>query len=263
MHEARLYTAAAEHKGSYALPAEYDGTVNRDVLYRAVRAFRGNQRQGTHATKTRAEVSGGGRKPWRQKGTGRARQGTSRAPHWRGGGVVFGPRPRSYQIDLPRKVKRLARQSALNARAGEGALMIIESLAFERPRTKQMTALLERMGLEGRKVLVLTSEARENVHLSGRNIPDVRVMRYTDATAYEVLWSDAVVVEEAAIGGHEVEGSAPKPTRRAKKAAATSTKKKASGRALAKKQGSAGKTTRKKTATKKASKSPRKGGSDA
>jgi hypothetical protein len=141
--------------------------------------------------------------------------------------------------------------------------MIIESLAFERPRTKQMAELLERMGLEGRKVLVLTSEAREHVHRSGRNIPDVRVMRYTDATAYEVLWSDAVIVEEAAIGGHEVEGSTPKPTRRAKKTAATSTKKKASGRALAKKQGSAGKTTRKKTATKKANRSPRKGGSDA
>jgi len=268
MHEARLYTAAAEHKGSYALPTEYDGTVNRDVLYRAVRAFRNNQRQGTHATKTRAEVSGGARKPWRQKGTGRARQGTIRAPHWRGGGVVFGPRPRSYQTDLPRKVKRLARQSALNARAGEGALLVIEALAFERPRTRQMVQLLEKMGLEGRKVLVLTSEARENVHLSGRNIPDVRVMRYTDATAYEVLWSDAIVVEETAIGGHAVEGSVPKPTRRAKKAAATGTRKKASGRALAKKRGSAGKTTTKKTTakkttTKKASKSPRKGGSHA
>ena len=117
MPEATLYTAGAKKKGSYALPDEFDGTVNKTVLYHAVRAFRNNQRQGTASTKTRSEVSGGGRKPYRQKGTGRARQGTIRAPHYPGGGVAFGPKPRSYQTDLNRKVKRLARQSALNARA--------------------------------------------------------------------------------------------------------------------------------------------------
>ena len=218
MLEAQLYTAAAEPKGSYALPAEYDGTVNETVLYQAVRAFQNHQRQGTASTKTRAEVSGGSRKPWRQKGTGRARQGTIRAAQWRGGGVVFGPRPRSYRTGLPRKVKRLARQSALNARASEGALYVIEQLDFERPKTKQMLELLAKMGLKEQKVLVLTSGSRSNVYLSGRNLQDVYIMPYADASAYEVLWSDAVIVEEAAIGGHDVEGAAPKAKKAAKKA---------------------------------------------
>ncbi len=228
MLEAQLYTTAAEQKGSYALPGEFDGTVNEDVLYHAVRAYLNNQRQGTHSTKTRAEVSGGSRKPWRQKGTGRARQGTTRAPHWPGGGIAFGPKPRSYQTDLPRKVKRLARQSALNARAGEGALKVIEGFGIESPKTRQLVELLEKLGLEGQKVLLLTAEYRPAVFLSGRNLPSVHVMPFADASAYEVLWSDAVVVEEAALGGHAVEGSAKRATR-AKKPAAE--KRKAAGRA--------------------------------
>jgi large subunit ribosomal protein L4 len=252
MLEAQLYTAAAEPKGSYALPAEYDGTVNEAVLYHAVRAFQNNQRQGTASTKTRAEVSGGSRKPWRQKGTGRARQGTIRAAQWRGGGIVFGPKPRSYRTDLPRKVKRMARQSALNARAGEGALYVVEQLEFERPKTKQMVELLAGMGLDGQKVLLLTSGSRLNVYLSGRNLQDVYVMPYADASAYEILWCDAVVIEEPAIGGHQIDGPAPKAKKKA-----VGTKKKPTGKALAKK--AAKKKTTKKT-TKRTVK--RKGGSD-
>jgi len=247
MLEAQLYTAAAEPKGSYALPAEYDGTVNETVLYHAVRAFQNNQRQGTASTKTRAEVSGGTRKPWRQKGTGRARQGTNRAPQWRGGGIVFGPKPRSYRTDLPRKVRRLARQSALNARAGEGALYVIEQFEFESPKTRQMVEILTKLGLEGQKVLVLTEGSRSSVYLSGRNLQDVYVMPYADVSAYELLWSDAVVVEESALGGAKVEGAAAKPVKRAKKAATA--KKKTAKKKTAKK------------ATKKTAK--RKGGSDA
>ena len=261
MLEAQLYTAAAEEKGSYALPGEFDGRVNQSVLYHAVRAYRNNQRQGTASTKTRAEVSGGGRKPWRQKGTGRARQGTTRAPHWPGGGVAFGPRPRSYQTDLPRKVKQLARQSALNARAGESALYVIESLAFDAPKTKHLAGLLAKLGLDTQKVLVLTAEHRPAVYLSGRNIPDVQVMRYAEASAYEILWSDAVVIEEAALGGHAVAASAPK--RAAKKPAAA--KRKATGRASTRT--SAKPTKAAKSAAKRSSKKPtkstRKGGSDA
>jgi large subunit ribosomal protein L4 len=232
MLEAQLYTAAAEPKGSYALPKEYDGTVNEAVLYDAIRAFQNNQRQGTASTKTRAEVAGGSRKPWRQKGTGRARQGTIRAAQWTGGGVVFGPRPRSYRTELPRKVKRLARQSALNARAREGSLFVIEGFEFESPKTKQMVDMLAKMGLESRKVLVLTSGMRSNVYLSGRNLEDVYVMPYADASAYEVLWSDAIVVEESALGGEMVEGLAT-PVKRAKKA--TTARKKTAKKSTAKK----------------------------
>lgn len=261
MLEAQLYTAAAEEKGSYALPGEFDGRVNEAVLYHAVRAYRNNQRQGTASTKTRAEVSGGNRKPWRQKGTGRARQGTTRAPHWPGGGVAFGPRPRSYQTDLPRKVKQLARQSALNARAGEGALYVIERLAFEQPKTKELAGLLAKLGLAARKVLLLTAEHSPAVYLSGRNLPDVHVMRYADVSAYELLWSDAVVVEEAALGGHEVAGSAPK--RAGKKPAAT--KRKATGRAATRASGKPTKAAKSaaKRASTKTTKSTRKGGGDA
>ena len=200
MLKAQLFTSAAKPKGSVALPAdEFDGVVHKGALYQAVRAFRGNQRQGTHSTKTRAEVSGGGRKPWRQKGTGRARQGTIRAAQWRGGGIVFGPKPRSYRIDLPKKLKRLARRSALNARAGEGALFVIEALDFAVPKTRELAALLEELGVGGKKVLVLTSDVNPNVYLSGRNMQRVSVMRYHDAAAYDILWADAVVVEQSAL----------------------------------------------------------------
>lgn len=229
MLEARHYTAEAKKKGSYALPEEFDGTVNQAVLYQAVRAFRNNRRQGTHSTKTRAEVSGGSRKPWRQKGTGRARQGSIRAPHWVGGGVVFGPKPRKYTTVLPRNVKRLARQSALNQRAAEGAICVIEALPFDAPRTRQMAELLEQLELSGRKVLVLTAETRPEVYLSGRNIPDVEVMRYADASAYAILWADVLLIEEAAVGGHAIKAKGKsarakrttKPTRKPKKKAAT------------------------------------------
>lgn len=218
MLEAQLYTAAAKQKGSYALPDEFDGAVNKSVLYHAVRAFRNNQRQGTHSTKTRAEVSGGGRKPYRQKGTGRARQGTIRAPHYPGGGIVFGPKPRSYQTDLNRKVKRLARQSALNARANEKRLYVIEALEFDGPKTRRMVELLESLGIGGLKVLILTADARPEVYLSGRNLPAVRVARYADVSVYDVLWSDVLLVEQAAIGGHAVKGAAKATAGRAARA---------------------------------------------
>jgi large subunit ribosomal protein L4 len=237
MLEAQLYTTAAKGKGSYALPEEFDGAVNETVLYHAVRAYLANQRQGTHSTKTRAEVSGGTHKPWRQKGTGRARQGTTRAAQWRGGGIVFGPKPRSYRTDLPRKVKRLARQSALNARANDGALLVIEGFAFAEPKTRELVALLAKLGVGDRKVLILTHEIQSALYRSGRNLPNVHVMRYEDASPYDVLWSDAVVVEKSAIGGQAV---STKGTRgraaRAKRAAegTTQTRKTTAKRAKAK-----------------------------
>ncbi|HWP37290.1 MAG TPA: 50S ribosomal protein L4 [Gemmatimonadales bacterium] len=213
MLEAAHFTAAAKRKGSYALPAEFDGVVNQVVLHQAVRAFLNNQRQGTHATKTRGLVSGGNQKPWRQKGTGRARQGSIRAPHWPGGGTVFGPQPRSYRTELPRKVRRLARRSALNARAQAGGLYVIEQLALEQPKTRLVAELLAKMEIAGRKVLLLTAEHRPDVFRAARNIPNVRVMRYADAAAYDLLWADAVVVEEAALGGHVIARAAKRAGR--------------------------------------------------
>ncbi|HEY2825101.1 MAG TPA: 50S ribosomal protein L4 [Gemmatimonadales bacterium] len=258
MPEALHFTASAERKGSYALPAEYDGTVNRAALYLAIRAYRNNQRHGTHSTKGRAEVSGGNQKPWKQKGTGRARQGSTRAPHWRHGGIAFGPKPRSYRTDIPRKVRQLARASALNARAAEGAIHVIEALDFSSPKTKQLADLLTKLALSTRKVLILTAENRPMVYLSARNLQAVRVLRYGEAAAYDIVWADALLIEEAALGGHVIAGSV-------KAKAAPKAKKKAAGRAVAKTAARA-KTAAKKPAAKKATKpakAKKKGGDNA
>jgi large subunit ribosomal protein L4 len=204
MIEAPHYSAAGAKKKALALPAAiFDGQVNEQVLHRAVVTYLANQRQGTASTKTRRFVSGGNQKPWRQKGTGRARQGSIRAPHWRHGGVVFGPHPRDYRLDIPKKMRQLARKSALNARAREGALVVVDALAYEKPKTKPFAELLGKLGLAERKVLVLTTNGPEarNVYLSARNIPGVRIMRFADVTAYDVLWSDAVVIEAPALEG--------------------------------------------------------------
>ncbi len=200
MIEAPHYSAAGASKKAVALPeALFDGTVNQDVLHRAVITFLSNQRQGTSNTLTRSEVSGGNQKPWRQKGTGRARQGSTRAPHWRHGGVAHGPHPRSYRLGIPKKMRQLAKKSALNARAREGSLVVVDVLEYEKPKTKDLAALLGKVGGKEKKVLVLTASDAHNVYLSGRNIPDVHVMRFADATAYEILWAQTVVVEIGAL----------------------------------------------------------------
>ncbi len=209
-------SAGAKKKTKFSLPAPYDASVHEGALYHAVRAYLSNQRQGTHSTKTRAEVTGGSAKPWRQKGTGRARQGTTRAAPWRGGGIVVGPKPRSYRVDLPRKVKRLAKQSALNARAQDGQLYVIESLAFESPKTRQLLDILAKLKIEDKKVLVLTADHQREVFLSSRNLPRVYTLEYRNASAYEILWADALVIEEAAFALHQEE-QAVVPAARAKR----------------------------------------------
>jgi large subunit ribosomal protein L4 len=199
--EVPVYTAQGAAGGAKALPeALFDGRVHVPVMHQAVKAFLANQRQGTASTKTRGEVIGGNQKPWRQKGTGRARQGSIRSPLYVGGGTVFGPRPRSYTQTVPRKVRQLARKSAFNARAREGAIRLVESFDFPQPKTKQMTALLEKLELTDRKVLVLTDGPKQAVYLSARNLPSVHVMPYADASTYHVLWSDVVVIEASALG---------------------------------------------------------------
>src|SRR3989442_5285583 len=206
MIEALDYSAAGAKKKAVRLPAAlFDGTVNEHALHRAVVTYLANQRQGTHDTRTRSEVSGGNQKPWRQKGTGRARQGSIRAPHWRHGGIVFGPHPRDYRLGIPKKLRQLAKKSALNARAGGAALFVVDALEYEKPQTKTLVELLGKLGVAGSKVLVLTGVAAQapNVHLSGRNVPGAHVMRFADATPSEVLWSDAVVIELPARAGAE------------------------------------------------------------
>src|SRR5215475_9765148 len=152
--KAAAYSSQGTARDSIALPGElFDGTVNMPVMHQAVKAFLANQRQGNASTKIRKYVVGGNQKPWKQKGTGRARQGSTRAPHWVGGGTVFGPIPRSYAQYVPRQVRALARKSAFNARAREAAVFVIEALDYDAPRTSRLAALVDAIGVGEQKVL--------------------------------------------------------------------------------------------------------------
>jgi len=198
---AAAYTAQGAARDKVTLPPDlFDGTVNMPVMHQAVKAFLANQRQGNASTKTRGFVIGGNQKPWKQKGTGRARQGSTRAPQWVGGGTVFGPRPRSYAEAVPRKVRQLARKSALNARARENAIIVIDALEYDAPKTSQLVGLFGALGIAGKKVLILTDGVKPNVYLSSRNLTDTKVLNYPDVSTYHILWSDVVVIESSALG---------------------------------------------------------------
>jgi large subunit ribosomal protein L4 len=263
--EAAAYTAeGTRRRTAVRLPAEpFDGVVNEPVLHQAVKTFLANQRQGTAKTKTRGFVTGGNQKPWKQKGTGRARQGSIRSPLWPGGGTIFGPQPRDYRMGLPKKMRHLALRSAFSARAGEQAVLVVEPLLFDAPKTRRMVALLDAMDLGGQKVLILTHGDNRNVQLSARNIPDVVVRRYQDANPYEVLRASAVVIEEPALGALEAGadlGDAParreKPKAAAKPAAAAEPAKKAAAKKAAPAAGRAKAAPAKKAPAKKAAKKP-------
>jgi len=200
-YEAAAYTALGTPRERVALPAAtFDGTVNMPVMHQAVKAQLANMRQGTHSTKTRGLVVGGNQKPWKQKGTGRARQGSTRAPHFVGGGTVFGPRPRGYEQKVPRQIKALARKSALNARAREDSVFVIDRFAYDTIKTSQIVQLLARLEVSHKKTLILTDGVKNNVYMSSRNLPNVVVQPYSDASTYDILWSDVVLVEAGAIG---------------------------------------------------------------
>jgi large subunit ribosomal protein L4 len=250
---AAAYDSKGKKSNLVQLPPDlFDGTINMPVMHQAVKAYLANQRQGNAATKTRGFVVGGNQKPWKQKGTGRARQGSTRAPHWVGGGTVFGPTPRSYAQYVPRKVRALARKSAFNARARENNLLVVDSFEFDAPKTSQLLSLLTSLGVNGKKVLVLTNGVNHNLFMSGRNLPSTHVMPFSDVSTYHILWSDVVVVEAAAFGVSEIaEETEAADTQRkpARKAAAKKT-----GRKTVAKKTVAKKSTAKKAAAKKAAK---------
>ena len=209
--KAAAYTAGGTVRDSVDLPVDlFDGTINMPVMHQAVKAYLANQRLGLAYTKTRGLVTGGNQKPWKQKGTGRARQGSRRAPHFVGGGTVFGPTGRKYNQTVPRQIRALARKSALNARAREDALIVIDNFNYDKPSTKQMVSLLGAVGVTGKKVLILTDGVKPNVFLSGRNLQRTYVLPYADVSTYHVLWSDVVLVESNALG-YTLETVAEKP----------------------------------------------------
>ncbi|WP_437790380.1 50S ribosomal protein L4 [Macrococcoides caseolyticum] len=171
---------------------------NQHVLFEAINLQRASMRQGTHAVKNRSAVSGGGRKPWKQKGTGRARQGTIRAPQWRGGGIVFGPTPRSYSYKMPKKMRRLALRSALSAKVQENAFTVLESLTFDAPKTKEFKNMTITLELP-KKVLFVVEAEDVNVALSARNIPGVTVITTTGLNVLDIVHANQVVMTKGAV----------------------------------------------------------------
>lgn len=172
---------------------------NQHLLYQAVRVYLSNQRQGTHKAKERAEVRGGGKKPFRQKGTGRARQGTSRSPLMKGGGTIFGPRPHKYTLTLPKKAARLARKSALSLKAKENEIMIVEDFSFEAPKTKDLHGILSLLNLNDKKTLLITADKNENLYKSGRNIPTLDVQISDKVATYQLLNNKMILLQKSAV----------------------------------------------------------------
>ncbi len=203
MPKAKLYRfdeVTAEPVEVELPPEVFGAEVSVDLLWRAVRTYLSNKRQGTASTKDRGEVSGGGRKPWPQKHTGRARHGSIRSPLWRHGGVTFGPKPRDWDLDLPKKMRRKALICALSARAQEGQIRLIDRLGFQKPRTKEAVALLSRLGLPQKTLVVVAPEEYQiPVYKSFSNIPGVECHRADLLTAYEVLDHDALLLTERAV----------------------------------------------------------------
>jgi len=172
----------------------FDGTVNEAAIYQAVCAYRANQRFGLAATKTRGEVSGGGRKPWRQKGTGRARVGSIRSPLWRHGGVVFGPHPRDFYYKLPKKIKNLALKSSLNDKMNAKNIIVLDDIGLNSPKTKEMAKIFSNFKIDAHKLLLLLDKMDTNLKLASRNIKSLSVNLAKDTHAYEVMNSQKVLI---------------------------------------------------------------------
>lgn len=200
MPKVAVYDITGNKTGEMELNDNVFGVeVNEAVLHQAVVMQLANQRQGTAATKTRGLVRGGGRKPWRQKGTGRARAGSIRSPLWVGGGTVFGPQPRSYAFSMPRKARRLALKSALTAKVEGGEFFVVENIDFEAPKTKNVVKMIADFKATDDKALIITAEALENVEKSSRNIPGVKAIASTGLNVYDLLYHDKIFVTKDAI----------------------------------------------------------------
>ena len=199
MTKVTLFKQDGTTNGEIELNSEIFGIEpNENVVSDTVIMQRASLRQGTHAVKNRSAVSGGGRKPWRQKGTGRARQGSIRSPQWRGGGIVFGPTPRSYSYKLPKKVRRLAIKSVLSQKVLDNKLVVVEALQFDAPKTKEFAQVLSNLSVDT-KVLVVVESSNDFALLSARNIPNVTIVDETDVTVLDVVNNDKLLITKAAL----------------------------------------------------------------
>lgn len=198
MTTASIVDQTGARTGTHVLHALFEAPINEPVMHQALLRQQANARQGTHDTKTRTEVSGGGKKPWRQKGTGRARQGSTRAPQWTGGGVVFGPTPRKYTQDMPRKQRRLALRSALAVKAMGQELTVLDSFELKAPRTKAVVELLVTVEA-GRRVLVVLGGRNQALERSARNLPEVKVIIAGNLSVRDLLIADTVLITREAL----------------------------------------------------------------
>ncbi|QHM86797.1 50S ribosomal protein L4 [Bacillus velezensis] len=199
MPKVALYNQNGSTAGDIELNASVFGIEpNESVVFDAILMQRASLRQGSHKVKNRSEVRGGGRKPWRQKGTGRARQGSIRSPQWRGGGVVFGPTPRSYSYKLPKKVRRLAIKSVLSSKVNDNNIIVLEDLILDTVKTKEMAAVLKGLSVE-KKALIVTADANEAVSLSARNIPGVTVVQANGINVLDVVNHEKLLITKAAV----------------------------------------------------------------
>ncbi|WP_027365231.1 50S ribosomal protein L4 [Desulfotruncus alcoholivorax] len=199
MPKVAIYNINGDQVGEMDLKDEVFGMpVHQQALHDAVTMQLAGRRRGTHDTKTRAEVSGGGRKPWRQKGTGRARHGSIRSPIWRGGGIVFGPHPRDYSFRIPRKVRRLAMKSALSSKVSNGNIIVLDELTINAPKTKEMVKILQNLKVD-KKALVVTAEQAEAVFKSARNIPGVKPLSVLGLNVYDLLAHNTLVITKDAV----------------------------------------------------------------
>ncbi len=180
-------------------PAIFEIEPNDHAIYQAVRSFMANQRQGTHKTKERGEVSGGGKKPFGQKKTGRARQGTSRSPLMVGGGTIFGPKPHDYVVKLPVKVKRLARKSALSYKVKDAQILVVEDFTFDTPKTKEFAAILKALNITSKKILFLVPKKDANVLKSGQNIPRLNILEAAKASTYDILNTTVLLLQKSSV----------------------------------------------------------------
>lgn len=195
----RMYNCFGKEIGKHQLDKKiFDGSVNKALLYQAINMYNANARQGNASTKTREFVSGGGKKPWRQKGTGRARAGSSRSPLWRGGGIVFGPHPRDYSYDMPKKMKNLAFLASFNAKLNEDKVIGLDAIQIDEPKTKKFKAIMDALNLAGRSLFVVDS-IDDNTRRATRNIQQVSVRNYKDFNVMDVLTCDTVVMTKAAL----------------------------------------------------------------
>ena len=199
MPKVTVYDMAGKSVGELELESTVFGIKpNKSIMHAAVVSYLANQRQGTQSTKTRAEIRGGGRKPWRQKGTGRARQGSTRSPQWKHGGVAFAPKPRSYRFSLNKKVRKIAMKSAFSAKVLSGSFVVVDNISMDEIKTKSMIKMLGNLGAD-KKALIVTPQSDKNVILSARNIPGVKTAQAGALCVYDILGCEKLVIDKEAV----------------------------------------------------------------